>query len=67
MTTEFLRELEINNRPILDRIIVCLQRCSNRRIASYVTVAAPLKADKKTSKIGRLFVSSSLILLKTEG
>ena len=55
-----VRGLEINNRPILGRIIVCLQRCNNRRIAGYVTVTTPLKADKKTSKFGRLFVSSSL-------
>lgn len=56
------RALEINNHPILDRIIVFLQQCSNRCIASYATVVTPLKADKKTSKIGRLFVSISLII-----
>jgi len=33
-------------------IFVCLQWGGNRRIASYVTVATSLKADKKTSKIG---------------
>ena len=56
------RALEINNHPILGRIIVFLQQCSNRCIASYVTVVTPLKADKKTSKIGRFFVSISLIM-----
>ena len=62
--TKFLfRELEINNRPIWRRIFVCLHRCSNRCIASYVTVATSVKTDKKTSKIGRLFVSTSLILI----
>jgi len=30
-------------------------------IASYVTVAIPMKADIKTSKIGQLFFSISLI------
>jgi len=36
----------------LGRVFVCLQWGSNRRIASYVTVATPMKADKKTGKIG---------------
>jgi hypothetical protein len=42
-----INELAIKNRPILGRIFVCLLWCSNRRIASYVTVATLMKTDKK--------------------
>ncbi|SMG64537.1 hypothetical protein BMETH_249_0 [methanotrophic bacterial endosymbiont of Bathymodiolus sp.] len=36
----------------LGRIFVCHQCCSNRRIASYVTITTVLITDKKTSKDG---------------
>jgi hypothetical protein len=52
LSVNTIRELEINNCPILGRVFVCIQSCSNRRIAGYVTVVTRLKTDKKTSKIG---------------
>ena len=55
-----LRQLAINNPPILHRVFVCLCRCSNGRIASYVTVTTAAKTDKKASKMGGLFVASCL-------
>ncbi len=58
-----LRQLAINNLPILRSIFVCLLYCINRRIASYVTVDTVKKTDKKASKMGGLFVASCLILL----
>ncbi len=42
------------------RIFVCLQPCCVGRIASYATETTRLKTDKKTSKVGGLFVSSCL-------
>jgi len=47
-----IRELERNNYPIFGQDFACIQWGSNRRIASYVTVATSLKTDKKTSKSG---------------
>ena len=55
-----LRQLAIDNSPILHRDFVCLCRCSNRRIASYVTIITAAKTDKKASKMRGLFVASCL-------
>ncbi len=55
-----LRQLEINNPPILRRIFVCIQFCCAGRIAGYVTEVTRLNTDKKASKMGRLFASSCL-------
>jgi len=44
----------------LGRIFVCLWLCSNGRIAGYATIATQPKADKKTRKMGGLFVASCL-------
>jgi hypothetical protein len=57
-----LRQLAINNPPILHRVFVCLCHCSNGRIASYVTVTTAAKTDKKASKMGGLFVASCLTI-----
>ncbi len=57
-----LRQLEINNPPILRRIFVCLWFCCVGRIASYVTKTTKSKTDEKTSKMGGLFVSSCLTI-----
>jgi hypothetical protein len=57
-----LRQLEINNPPILRRIFFRLRFCCEGRIAGYVTVATKPKTDKKASKVGGLFVSSCLIV-----
>jgi DNA-directed RNA polymerase specialized sigma24 family protein len=43
-----------------------IRECGNRRIASYVTVAATKKTDKKTSKMGGLFVASYLNIPKDQ-
>jgi hypothetical protein len=55
-----LRQLEINNLPILRRIFFRLRFCCEGRIAGYVTVATKPKTDKKASKVGGLFVSNCL-------
>ncbi len=55
-----LRQLVINNPPILQRIFVCLRSCCVENIAIYVTEATSPKTDKKASKVGGLFVSSCL-------
>ncbi len=55
-----LRQLAINNPPISRRIFVCLCCCSNGRIAGYATVTTTAKMDKKTSKMGELFVAGCL-------
>ena len=55
-----LRQLEINNPAIWRRIFVCLWSCCVGRIAGYVTETTRPKTDKKTSKVGGLFVSSCL-------
>ncbi len=46
-----LRELEINNRPILGRIFVRIQGVETGA-SGYVTVTTTQKTDKKTSNIG---------------
>ena len=46
----FVRQLVINNLPILGSIFVCLLYCINRRIASYVTVDTVKKAGKKAHR-----------------
>ena len=47
-----VRQLEINNPPIWQRIFVCLRSCCVEHIASYVTEATRSKTDKKASKVG---------------
>ncbi len=42
------------------RIFVCLWRCYVGHIASYVTEVATPKANKKTGKIGGLFIACCL-------
>jgi uncharacterized membrane protein YfcA len=55
-----VRQLELNNPPILRRIFVRLRSCCVGRIVGYVTEATRSKTDKKASKMGGLFASSCL-------
>ncbi len=59
-----VRQLAINNPPILRKIFVCLKSCCVERIAGYVTEAARLKTNKKASKVGGLLIASCLTRIK---
>ena len=61
--SQTIRQLEINNPPILRRIFICIRSSCAGRKADYVTEAIRLKTDKKASKMGGLFASSCLSLV----
>jgi len=42
-----IKEVKINNRPILGRVFACIQLCSNRRIAGYVLRIYYYSADNE--------------------
>ncbi len=61
--SQIIRQLEINNPPILRKIFVYIQSSYAGRKAGYITESIRLKTDKKASKMGRLFASSCLSLV----
>ena len=56
----FLRQRAINNLPHIAQDFCLSSRRRNRHIAGYVTISTTQKKDKKTCKMGGVFVASCL-------
>jgi len=50
----------MNNHPLLGRIFVCLQSCSKRRIAGYVTLLHGCRRTKRPARLDDYLFPSPL-------